>query len=82
MILRRIPRRMDDFEEEAEEIYKDNSEEGYNADMEVEAAGREEIMSESDSVISSNLEKKNFLIKKLIKQVKNKDQKFNKKRLI
>ena len=42
---------MDDFEEEAEEIYKDNSEEGYNADMEVEAAGREYIMSESDSDI-------------------------------
>ncbi|XP_057538125.1 uncharacterized protein LOC130815652 [Amaranthus tricolor] len=38
-----------DPEEEAEEFHEDNAEGGYNADMEVEAVDREDIMSESDS---------------------------------
>ena len=39
-------------EEEAEEFYEDSAEGGYNADMEVEATDREDIMSESDSDIT------------------------------
>ena len=39
-------------EEEAEEFYEDSAEGGYNAYMEVEAADREDNMSESDSDIT------------------------------